>query len=113
MELRENGNVRRVFSGASWEPKVGYCRAIRVGGTIAVTGTVSLDENGDLYGEGNAYEQAKRCLEIIEKAILLLGAKRHHILRTRMFVTDIARWQEFGRAHRRLLRRVSADDFDD
>jgi enamine deaminase RidA (YjgF/YER057c/UK114 family) len=91
--------TRRTFTGAPWESKVGYCRAIRMGSTVAVTGTVSLDEKGDLHAQGDAYAQAKRCLEIIEKAIQPLGAKRENIIRTRMFVTDVSRWQEFGRAH--------------
>ncbi len=99
MEMKQSGNVKRTFSGAPWEPKVGYCRAIRVGNIVAVTGTVSLDDSGDLHAPGDAYGQAKRCLEIIENAIKPLGAERKNIIRTRMFVTDIKRWQEFGRAH--------------
>lgn len=91
--------IQRVFSGAPWEPKVGYCRAIRMGNIIAVTGTVSLDKNGELHGIDDAYAQAKRCLEIIENAIQSLGGERRNIIRTRMFVTDIKRWREFGRAH--------------
>lgn len=91
--------VQRTFSGAPWEVKVGYCRAIRMGNTIAVTGTTSLDESGEVYAPGDAYAQARRCLEIIERAIKPLGADRKSILRTRMFVTDIKVWQEFGRAH--------------
>ena len=89
----------RTFSGAPWESKVGYCRAIRMGNIIAATGTTSLEENGRIHSPDNAYAQAKRCLEIIEHAITPLGAKRNNIIRTRMFVTDIKRWEEFGRAH--------------
>lgn len=92
-------SVQRTFSGAPWESKVGYCRAIRMGRTIAVTGTTSLDENGTVHAPGDAYEQARRCLEIIERAIKPLGAGRQNIIRTRMFVTDIRRWEEIGRAH--------------
>lgn len=92
-------NVQRMFTGAAWEKKVGYCRAIRMGSIVAVTGTVSLDENGEIHAPNNPYEQAKRCLEIIERAINALGAERINIIRTRMFVTDIKRWQDFGRAH--------------
>lgn len=91
--------IQRTFSGAPWELKVGYCRAIRMGNTIAVTGTTSLDEHGKLHASGDAYAQAKRCLEIIERAIKPFGADRREIIRTRMFVTDIKRWEEFGRAH--------------
>lgn len=90
---------QRTFTGAPWESKVGYCRAIRAGNTIAVTGTTSLEENGTIHAPGDAYAQAKRCLEIIERAIKPLGAERCNIIRTRMFVTDIKQWQEFGRAH--------------
>lgn len=90
---------KRVFTGAPWEKKVGYCRAIRRGNTIAVTGTVALDDQGKPHAPGDAYAQAKRALEIIEKAITQLGAARQDIIRTRMFVTDIARWEEFGKAH--------------
>ncbi len=99
MEVRESGKVKRTFSGASWEPKIGYCRAIRMGNLIAVTGTVSLNEAGELHAEGDAYGQAKRCLEIIDRAIEPLGAGRKNIIRTRMFVTNISRWEDFGRAH--------------
>ena len=91
--------TKRTFTGVPWEKKVGYCRAIRMGNIIAVTGTTSLGESGKVHAPGDAYEQAKRCFEIIERAIKPLGAERHHIIRTRMFVTDIKRWEEFGRAH--------------
>jgi enamine deaminase RidA (YjgF/YER057c/UK114 family) len=91
--------VRRTFSGAPWEAKVGYCRAIRMGNTIAVTGTTSLDADGSVHALDDAYAQAKRCLEIVENAIVPLGANRSNVIRTRMFVTDITRWEEFGKAH--------------
>lgn len=88
----------RVFSGAPWEARVGYCRALRTGTRIFVTGTASL-KNGAVHARGDAYAQTRRCLEIIEAALAELGADLSNIVRTRMFVTDIARWQEFGRAH--------------
>lgn len=91
--------LARTFSGAPWEKTVGYCRAIRIANTIAVTGTTSLTEDGKVFAAGKPYDQAKRCLEIIEKAIAPLGALRSDIIRTRIFVTDISLWQEFGRAH--------------
>ena len=90
---------QRVFSGAPWESKVGYCRAIRAGDHIYVTGTAAVDEKGGAFAPGDAYAQAKRCLEIIERALRELGADRACVVRTRMFVTDISRWQEYGRAH--------------
>lgn len=90
---------QRVQSGAPWEDKVGYCRAIRAGDHVFVTGTVPLEPDGSVHAKGDAYRQAKRSLEIIEHAIAELGTKREHIVRTRLFVTDIERWEEFGRAH--------------
>jgi enamine deaminase RidA (YjgF/YER057c/UK114 family) len=91
--------IQRTFSGAPWESKVGYCRAIRRGNLIAVTGTASVGEDGKVHARQDAYGQAKRCLEIIENALQKLGAKRSDVIRTRMFVIDIKRWQEYGRAH--------------
>jgi len=98
-DVSVNQNRQRTFSGAPWESQVGYCRAIRVGGTIAVTGTAAVSDDGSVYSPGKPYEQAKRCLEIIEKAIQPLGAARSDIVRTRIFVTDISQWSEIGRAH--------------
>jgi len=91
--------TKRTFSGAPWEKKVGYCRAIRMGNTVAVTGTASIADDGKVFAVGKPYEQTKRCLEIIETAIAPLGATLKDIIRTRIFVTDISQWQEFGRAH--------------
>jgi isochorismate pyruvate lyase len=91
---------QRIFSGAPWEARVGYCRALRAGGLIFVTGTAPVDEHGRTFAPGDGYRQARRCLEIIENALRQLGATREHVVRTRMFVTDIRRWEEFGRAHR-------------
>jgi len=92
--------VRRVFSGAPWEAQVGYCRAVRSGSFVAVSGTAPVAEGGGVHAPGDAYLQARRCLEIAERALRELGAERKHVIRTRMFVTDIARWAEYGRAHR-------------
>ncbi len=91
---------QRTFSGAPWESEVGYCRALKAGPHIYVTGTAPVDNEGAVVAPGDGYEQAKRCLEIIECALQSLGADRTRVVRTRMFVTDIARWAEFGRAHR-------------
>lgn len=91
---------RRVFTAAPWEKQVGYCRAVRAGNHIYVTGTAPLDENGAVFAPGDAYAQARRCLEIIQRALRELDADCHCVVRTRMLVTDITRWAEFGRAHR-------------
>jgi len=89
----------RVYSGAPWEQKVGYCRAIAAGDLIFVTGTAPVTDDGGVFAPGDATAQAARCLELIERALEQFGVDRTTIVRTRMFVTDIARWQEFGDAH--------------
>jgi isochorismate pyruvate lyase len=91
---------QRAFSHAVWEKKVGYCRALRAGSQIYVTGTAPVDATGGgVFAPGDGYAQAKRCLELIESAIQQLGADRKNIVRTRMFVTEISRWADYGRAH--------------
>ncbi len=96
----------RISSGAKWESIVGYSRAVRVGNRIYVTGTTATDESGEIVGVGDAYAQTVQCLKNIEKALKRLGAGLEHIVRTRMYVTDISRWEEYGRAHGELLRDV-------
>ncbi len=92
-------DFQRVFSKAPWEAQVGYCRALRAGQLIFVTGTAPVAEGGGVHAPGDAYAQARRCLELVERAVGILGARRAQIVRTRLFVTDISRWAEFGRAH--------------
>jgi isochorismate pyruvate lyase len=89
----------RAFSGAPWESRIGYCRALRAGGHIFVTGTAPVSDDGSVYAPGDGEGQARRCFEIIRKALQELGADLEHVTRTRMFVTDISRWEEYGRAH--------------
>jgi enamine deaminase RidA (YjgF/YER057c/UK114 family) len=93
-------DIQRVYSKAVWENQVGYCRALKVGNHIYVTGTAPVDDSGGgVHAPGDAHGQAKRCLELIERALRQLGATRSNVVRTRMFVTDISRWSEFGKAH--------------
>lgn len=86
-------------SGAKWESIVGYSRAVKVGNTIEVTGTVAVDDDGKVVGKDDAYAQAKFALQKIEKVLQQAGASLKDVVRTRMFVTDINRWQEYGKAH--------------
>jgi enamine deaminase RidA (YjgF/YER057c/UK114 family) len=90
---------QRTYSGAPWEAKIGYCRALRAKNHIYVTGTAPVADDGTCFAPGDAYAQAKRCLEIIQRALEDLNADLSCVVRTRMFVTDISRWQEYGRAH--------------
>ena len=93
-------------SGAPWETVAGYSRAVRVNSLIAVSGTASVDDKGDVVGIGDAYRQAQRCFEIIEAALQQSGARLEHVVRTRMFVTDISLWQDFARAHREVFKDI-------
>ena len=88
-----------IHTGAPWESIVGYCRAVRVGSHVAVTGTAAVGENGKVVGVGDAYAQTRRCLEIIEKALKDAGAGIEDVVRTRIYVTDIGQWEVVGRAH--------------
>ena len=86
-------------SGATWEDIVGYSRAVKVGNIIEVTGTVAADENSLLVGKDDAYGQTKYIIEKIERVLISAGASLKDVVRTRMFVTDISRWEEYGKAH--------------
>ncbi len=93
-------------SGAKWENIVGYSRAVKVGNIIEVTGTVAVDENSLVVGNGDAYAQTKFIIEKIEKVLARAGASLKDVVRTRMFVTDISRWEEYGKAHGEFFRDI-------
>ncbi len=95
--VTESGGRRRASSGSAWEPKVGYSRAVRAGNTIAVTGTVGVNADGTFpAGVG---PQTRRALAIVRAAIEALGGRLEDVVRTRMFVTDISKWEEVGAVH--------------
>jgi enamine deaminase RidA (YjgF/YER057c/UK114 family) len=89
----------RYATGTPWEPRVGYSRAVRTGNVIQVSGTTATDEGGRLVGRGDAYLQAKQAIANIQRALEALGGRLEHVVRTRMYVIDISRWEEVGRAH--------------
>lgn len=90
---------KRISSGAPWEALVGYSRAVRSGDFIAVSGTTAIGNDGKLIGAGDAYRQTQRCIEIIQAALQQAGAELRHVVRTRIYVTDITCWNDIARAH--------------
>ncbi len=89
----------RFHSGAPWEPVAGYCRVVRAGDFIAVSGSAAVGDDGELVGRGDMYAQARRCIEVIRNALELADANLEDVVRTRMFVTDISQWEAVAKAH--------------
>lgn len=94
-----NDKHTRIKSGAPWEPVMGYCRAVRAGRIVAVSGSAAIDADGKLVGKGDMYEQSRQCIRVISKALETAGCTLKDVVRTRTYVTDIDQWEAVARAH--------------
>ena len=93
-------------SGSKWEDIVGYSRAVKVGNVVEVTGTVASGDDGNVVGKDDAYAQTKFIYQKIEAVLQRAGAEMKDVVRVRMFVTDISRWQEYGKAHSEFFKDI-------
>jgi enamine deaminase RidA (YjgF/YER057c/UK114 family) len=99
MEKQMKNKREKIFSGTPWEPKLGYSRAIKVGDMVYVSGTTATDPSGKVLAPGDMYAQTVQAIRNIESALKRLGLGLEYVVRTRIYVTQMERWEEVARAH--------------
>jgi len=97
---------QNISTGSKWEPLIGYSRAVKVGNMIFVSGTTGMGEDGKLVGPGDPYKQTVQAFKVVEKALARAGASLKDVVRTRLYVTDISKWEAYGRAHGELFGEI-------
>jgi enamine deaminase RidA (YjgF/YER057c/UK114 family) len=97
---------KNISSGTRWEALAGYSRAVRIGNQVEVAGTTAVDDKGQLFGGASPYLQAMYIFTRIERALIEAGARLEDVIRTRMYVTDMARWEEVARAHGEVFGKI-------
>jgi len=99
-------NIEKLSSGAKWEDIVGYSRAVKIGNRIIIGGTTAVDENSKIVGKEDIYTQTKYIFQKIEKYLTQLGAKLENVVMNKMYVTDISKWEQIGKAHAEFFGKI-------